>query len=106
MFSAYGMDRSNTDPSRTGVLPTSGASTQAATASRPNPPSVHTIRCRTGTPEPSAAAPPVRSANRHYSEMTRGRMELDIGLDVVEFPDMLHRQGFLRCPLRQPPSLL
>src|SRR4051812_4594202 len=106
MFSAYGMDRSNTAPSLTGVLPTNGASTQAANASMPNPPTVHTIRRRTGMRERSAGDRSVRSANRHNREMTGPRMKLDIGLDVVELPDMLHRQRLGRGPLREHPSLL
>src|SRR5437773_7467830 len=81
------------------VLPTSGASTQAATASAPNPAIVHASRARIDF------GASVSSANRHHRHATGTRMELHVRVDAVETPDVLRRQDVVRGALREHLSL-
>ena len=93
MLSANGIDRSNTVARWIGVLPTSGASRQRRSASVPKPATVHASRRATteARGDRRRLQRQCDRAMRHHRQMTGARMELHVGVDVVEQPDVVRR---------------
>src|ERR1043166_7268662 len=88
------------------VLPTSGASTIATTASAPKTSTVDVNRRRIGEAARGAATISPRPGKWHHRQMTRARMKLHVGVDVVEPSNAVRGQRALRGTLRDDPSFL
>src|SRR3954467_15853550 len=71
------------------VEPTSGASTHAVTASRPNPASVHARRPRTSSRPSGRSTASVTAGNGHDREMARAWMELDVSVRSYRRADVV-----------------
>src|SRR3954451_17677132 len=71
------------------VAPTSGASTHAVTASRPNPASVHARRPRTSSRPSGRSTASVTAGNGHDREMARAWMEPAFIVHFVQRADVV-----------------
>src|SRR3954470_12557873 len=86
------------------VLPTSGASTHAASASDPQPAMVQITRCRTGRRTGAAAVASACAGNGYHQQMAGARMVGDVGLDAVELADVRRGQRLGREAVSENPT--